>query len=367
MYTLQVITDKLNIRSSPAADTQANWVGDMTNGAIFKAVNKVKGATVDGSDEWYVDDMNRFVSAAWVSEVFTFLDKPVVSNIVTPPVNYNALVTNIPVEWKNSGGKNINVAIFDTGCFAHDALTTAIVAVHNAINGSNDANDNSASGHGTFIAGLIGARKDKNVQGVAPQVNLIVVKVCENDLDVDGINVLNGLNWLKNQCPVKPHIINISLDFDPFPNEDAFKTILADFANTAVIFAAAQNDANLVANNIFYPAAAINVIGAGALNVGNAMLTNDDYKKINTLVKYIVPNVSFYSTNKQNTYSNNVGCSFSSAYTSGVAALALAFFLQQGITKTPVELLALLKQALPSIEPAAFTNDNLTPFKNVQL
>lgn len=368
MFKLQVTADKLNIRSSPAkGTTNANWVGELLNGETFKAVNKVKGEMVDGTDDWFVDNLNRFVSAAWVKELIDYQDNPVVNNTVTPPVDYNALIKNIPADWRKSEGKNINIAILDTGCFAHTALNGTIVAMHNALDATDRVEDVSGSGHGTFIAGLIGARNDKNMQGVAPQVNLIIVKVSNNDIGVDSTDVVNGLTWLHTTCPVKPHIINISLDFDPFPNEDALKTVLSELSKSAVIFAAAQNDANLITNNIFYPAADVAVNGIGALDENSDMLKNDDYKKINLLVKYIVPNVSFYSTNRQNTYSNNLGCSFSTAYTSGIAALALSSFASQGITKTPAELLALLSQTLTAIDPAVFNDNNLTAFKNVQL
>ena len=43
MYKLQVTADKLNVRSSPDADpTFANWIGDMSKGEIFTAINRVK-------------------------------------------------------------------------------------------------------------------------------------------------------------------------------------------------------------------------------------------------------------------------------------------------------------------------------------
>ena len=283
------------------------------------------------------------------------------SSIIKPPVNYNTLIRNIPDSWRNTGGAGVKVAILDTGCFPHDALQGSIIAQYNAIDKGNDVTDVSDSSHGTFLAGMIAARSNANIVGIAPNVSLIVIKVSVNDVGVKSNDVLEGLRWLSQQI-IKPDIVNISLSFDPFPNQNDFQSYFRQLSASAIILAAAQNDANLITTNIFYPATETNVNGVGALALGGSIMSNGNYQNIETSVKYIVQDVSFYSTNKLNSYNNGSGCSFSTAFTSGICALAKSF---QNSQQNGAKLIDYLNQNTPLLTPSLFNTD-LKLFKTQQ-
>jgi len=314
MPQLIVTADTLNFYTTipVSPDDNSGLVGMVFRGKIINA--DLDPASVN----WYKDANGFFYSGVALEE----------------SINYNSLMGGISAEWKNTNGRGINVAILDTGCFDHSALNNSIVASYNAVAKTTDVTDVSDNSHGTFIAGLIAARNNTSLTGVAPEVNLIIVKVANNEIGVVGTDVLEGLNWLNTQCPVKPDIVNISLDFDPFPDGDTFKQLFAAmYDNNIITFAAGQNDANLITTHIFYPAAETNVIGVGALAAGS--LNTDDYKNINTLIKYIIPDIDYYSTGNSGTFTINNGCSFSTAITSGVFALLFSF-LKPGNSLTDI-------------------------------
>ncbi|NOQ25484.1 MAG: S8 family serine peptidase [Bacteroidales bacterium] len=249
-------------------------------------------------------------------------------------VNYNELIKGIPDSIKATKGDDTIIAILDTGCNNHSSIQGQIIHTYDAINETSDIpnNDKSLSGHGTFIAGLIAAKGTRSeIIGIAPEAKLIIVKVADSDDSVFSENVLKGLNWLSNTCPVKPNIINISLDFYPETVKDRFINIFKKFLDDEVFcFAAAQNDLKLQ-NSPFYPANEINVHAVGALK--KQTLLNPEFISINKKVNYVVPNIEFKSTNNSfiSPFRTNEGCSFATAITSASMALVMSYYKKNAI------------------------------------
>lgn len=297
----------------------------LPSGKVINMEGTVTGESYQGISNWYfLTNTNGVKQYYWGGGVEEGID-------------YNATL-DIPSAWKNSKGQEINIAILDTGCTNHAALNNAIVASYNAVNKSNNVDDVSDNSHGTFVAGLIGARGSLRITGVAPKVNLIIVKVADNDIGILGEDVLEGLNWLVNKCPIKPHVVNISLDFDPFPNQQKFLQLFQQMrdANITTV-AAGQNDVELITNHIFYPALESEVIGIGAISSDSSLFLNDDYKKIKPAIKYVLPNIDYYSTGKSDTYISNKGCSFSSAISAGIIALIYSLIGKSATFSTVVD------------------------------
>jgi len=246
-------------------------------------------------------------------------------------INYNSLVNNLSTDIKDTKGKGIKIAILDTGCYKHKSLNNSIIQTYDAINDStsfSSIKDNSLSAHGTFIAGLIAASgANSEVNGIASGAELIIIKVAENDNSVFSDNVLTGLKWLANKCPVKPDLINISLDFFYGNNKPEFQTLFSNFYNNNIYcFAAAQNDDSLQ-NDLFYPAKEENVLAVGALS-------DPGISKINPKVSYLVPNIEYKSCNNSSIlqYKNNSGCSFATAITTATMALTKSYQLNNNLS-----------------------------------
>ena len=127
-------------------------------------------------------------------------------------------------------------------------------------------------GHGTFSAGL--------VRQVAPDVQVLGVRVIRDDGRVDGDHVLNALDWLAHEDTdlVAGDVVCVPAGFRPvFPYDRAFLELLADvlarLADREIrVVAAAGNDAS---SDPVYPAAFaastgvpehVRVVSVGATN-----------------------------------------------------------------------------------------------------
>ena len=104
--------------------------------------------------------------------------------------NWGIAACAIQEAWRVTKGAGIRVAVLDTGIAAHDDLKDAWTEAHNC---SNEASyDDINSGHGTHVAGIIGARDNSlGVIGVAPECTLIPIKVLNNNGSGSSLDILN--------------------------------------------------------------------------------------------------------------------------------------------------------------------------------
>jgi serine protease AprX len=123
-------------------------------------------------------------------------------------------------------GTGVTVALIDTGISAVPDVAGRILTVHDDVTGANSACENMTDestcddsfGHGTFVAGVIGgngASSGGAYQGVAPNVNLLSVKIAGRSGAADVSNVLAAIQWVvsfKDRYNVK--VINLSLGTD---------------------------------------------------------------------------------------------------------------------------------------------------------
>src|SRR5438045_2789264 len=98
MDKLQVIADKLNIRSSPNADpTFANWVGDMNKGETFFATDLVEGGPVDSNNNWHLTNDKNFLSSTGTAIPFQeYVDNRFDGQSITIPIDYSLLLNIDP-------------------------------------------------------------------------------------------------------------------------------------------------------------------------------------------------------------------------------------------------------------------------------
>jgi len=110
-------------------------------------------------------------------------------------------------------GKGVGVAILDTGVFLHPDYGKRIIGFADMVNRRRDPYDD--CGHGSHVCGIIGgngALSDGHYCGMAPQCNLIAVKVLDRKGNGYVRDVLAGIDWLlnrKEQLGIR--IVNISV------------------------------------------------------------------------------------------------------------------------------------------------------------
>ncbi len=97
------------------------------------------------------------------------------------------------VSGNGSGSVNVNVAVIDTGI----DLTHPDLNVVGGVNCANGPTNDDGNGHGSHVAGTIGAKDDGNgVVGVAPGARLSAVRVLNNAGSGSFADVICGVDWV---------------------------------------------------------------------------------------------------------------------------------------------------------------------------
>lgn len=232
-------------------------------------------------------------------------------------VDWGIDYVNAPQEWANSIGTGVKIAIIDTGISKkHPDLT--VTGGVNLIDTTENKKWDDDNGHGTHVAGIIGACDNSiGVVGVAPASELYAVKVLDSNGDGQISDVIEGIEWaIENDMD----IISLSLGTNIYSQalEDACEVA---YDSDILLVAAAGNsgDGNLDTNDVDYPAKFDSVIAVAAIDCNNA---TPIWSADGTEVELAAPGVSIYSTYLDKGYEFNSGTSMAAPFVSGVAALA---------------------------------------------
>ena len=122
------------------------------------------------------------------------------------------------VHWSASSeqgltGKDIGVAVLDTGIFLHEDFGNRLLAFQDMVGRKNAPYDD--NGHGTHISAIIGgsgAASEGKYQGMAPECNIINIKVLDqrgNGFASDVLAVLSLIRNHREEYGIR--IVNISV------------------------------------------------------------------------------------------------------------------------------------------------------------
>jgi len=206
-------------------------------------------------------------------------------------------------------GAGVKVGVIDTGIeYGHPDLVVA--GGTNIINPRAQPVDD--NGHGSFAAGIIGARDNAiGIIGVAPECELYAVKVL-NDRGTGTIaDVVSGIDWCAERGI---RVINLSLGITD--NVETVKRA-CDGAWSggagAILTAAAGNNEPVV-----YPGNYGSVISVGATS---GITEIAPFSSQGPPVELCAPGVDVFSCGLHGTYARNSGTSFSAPHVAGAAAL----------------------------------------------
>ncbi|HHW57409.1 MAG TPA: S8 family peptidase [Clostridia bacterium] len=180
-------------------------------------------------------------------------------------------------------GKGVTIAFLDTGIYPHPDFTkpkNRIVAFHDVVNGKKQPYDD--NGHGTHVAGDAagnGYASNGKYKGVAPEANIVSVKV----LDAYGrglsSDILAGMQWILDNKD-KYNIKIVSLSIGETPSLPTFLDPLVRGIDTlwknGLVATIAAGNSGPNYNTITSPGTSRNAITVGAVDDKRTPDRSDD-------------------------------------------------------------------------------------------
>ncbi len=188
---------------------------------------------------------------------------------------------------------------------------------------TNTPNVADTHGHGTHIAGIIGARGGNNfgISGLAPRVSLMVLKYYDPNTN----NLENTIRAIRYAVKMKANIINYSGGGVEYAEKE-FAAVKEAEAHGVLFVSAAGNERSNSdeTGKHYYPADydLSNIISVTAINTESQVLASSNYG-VRT-VDIAAPGENIYSTLPNNQFGLMTGTSQATAFVTGVAALVMS-------------------------------------------
>lgn len=227
-----------------------------------------------------------------------------------------------PAAWERTTGVTaVRIAIVDTGVDArHPELAGRVLPGRDFVHNDDDASDD--HGHGTFIAGVIGAAGDDGVgvAGVCWSCQILPVKVMDADGNGGSGTVAQGIRWAVDQGA---QVINISVGGARNPAVLRQAIVYAEQRGVLVV-AAAGNEA-LAGNPVEYPAGYPSVLAVAATTPTDQHAIFSNY---GDQIDLAAPGVGITSVawtpGEAGSYTREDGTSAATPFVAGVAGLLLS-------------------------------------------
>jgi subtilisin len=217
--------------------------------------------------------------------------------------------------WNESTGKQVTIAIIDTGCdYNHEDLKNNILDGINLVSNNNDPMDD--HGHGTHVSSTIAAiNNGKGIVGVAPEAKIIPIKALNEKGQGSLSTIAQGIRFAADRGV---DFITMSLGAE---NSDQRLKSAIDYANTkgCVIFCAAGNSGPH--KDIMYPAKYPNTISIGSID---RHLNRTNFTCSGDSLDFLAPGHDIVGCVPGNNYAAMSGTSMSNPFAVGLAALLLS-------------------------------------------
>lgn len=221
----------------------------------------------------------------------------------------------IGVEKSKAKSSGVKIEVLDSGVSYTDDIN--IMGEVNLVPGEEEVSPMfvDANGHGTGIAGLIGA-KDNNdgIKGVFPNAEIYSVKALDADLTSPLSRIIEGIYWgIENNMDI------INMSFGTTVNSEALHQAIKDAEDAGIILIAAAG--NTEHQQVNFPAAYDEVIAVGSVNAEGSLA---ELTSTGTELELLAPGEQIYTTGLFYGTIGVSGTSIATAQVTGTAALLKA-------------------------------------------
>jgi subtilisin family serine protease len=218
----------------------------------------------------------------------------------------------LPAWDRTTGSPDVVVAVLDTGIhFRHPDLLGKVLPGWDAVD--DDPSPVDDNGHGTFVAGIAGARASngEGVAGVASGSPLLPVKVLDQDGQGTDADIIEGIVWAADHGA---DVLNLSLSG---PGRSAALDAAVRYAvdRDVVVVAASGDHGSEIPE---YPAASPGAVSVGATDADGRLA---HFSSWGDTVDLVAPGMDVASTALGGGYAKGDGTSFSAPLVAGVATL----------------------------------------------
>lgn len=232
--------------------------------------------------------------------------------------NYQLNTFNYENIWLETKGAGVRVCIVDTGFTNFDEAFLPRVSQGYSVLEDGSTYDN--NGHGTAIAYVIGSPTNSTtgVVGLAPEVEIVPIKVMDENGMVSANNTAKGLSWaLTHNCD----IINVSLTGEQ--DSELLRTVVQAIVDKNIPLVASAGNGYGNGNPLPFPASYPGVIAVSA--VGRAYELTE-YANRGSYLSYVELGNSILAPNLEKGLYLWSGSSFATAIVSGKIALVKALY-----------------------------------------
>lgn len=326
------------------------------------------GDNYEGLDVWMKDAAGNYYWSGGFAEMTSGSQSFPFQFDASKVAPWSRLNFEVSRFWTNYTGKNITIAVIDTGIFPHSDLKDAIDTTHQRSFVTDSVVD--TDGHGTHVSGIIAARGITDMLGVAPEAKILPLKVVNSSNEaIKNQFLIDAVNYATSLAHVK--IINLSLVADGRVKTeiDALNAAIQQAIVAGKIVVAASG--NLAGNYISYPAKFANVISVASVEKDKssqdesyALLSTSNYGKGTTIACPGLEIKSCINADKGPSFKD--GTSMACAYMSGLIALktqksSLPALITQSVILSAISSAVFQhveksKNNIPVIDPLSFIN-----------
>ena len=260
-----------------------------------------------------------------------------ISSVMTAKAMMNSARRVIEVDElhkKGITGKNVRVAVIDTGCYPHIDFVLGKNRIFKFIDlVSNKSQPYDDNGHGTFVAGVLGGNGFGSCGkycGIAPNCDLIILKALNSDGQTQAFKVLDAMQWVyENHSNYNIKVVCMSFGSTPLAKNDPLSLGANSLWDSGIVVVGAVGNDGPKPSSVKSPGSSSKIITVGCADTRTEEIKIADFSSRGPIFELtkpdlVAPGVNVTSlANNTSFYTQMTGSSVSTPFVAGAATLLL--------------------------------------------